>query len=110
MRGPQVRCGVRLGPREPVSALDVRHVDGANLYELAEMTRQRQTRGDLLLLRALEYHFPNTVITLEGPFKHIPDEGPREVFEANGGAKRTVCGYGAADVSRVELEPCLTKY
>jgi hypothetical protein len=85
-------------------------VDSANLYELAEMTRQRQTRGDLLLLRALEYHFPNTVITLEGPFKHIPDEGPREVLEANGGAKRTVCVYGAADVSRVELEPCLTNY
>lgn len=63
-----------------------------------------------MLLRALEYHFPNTVITLEGPFKHIPDEGPREVLEANGGAKRTVCVYGAADVSRVELEPCLTNY
>ena len=30
------------------------------------------------------------------------------MLEANSGAKRTVCGYGIVDVSRIEIEPCLT--
>ena len=47
--------------------------------------------GDLQLLRVLESHFPDTVETPEGPFKHIFDEGPREVLEAYRGAKRAIC-------------------
>ena len=48
-------------------------------------------QGDLQLLRVLENHFPDTVKTPEGPFKHIFDEGPREVLEADRGAKRAIC-------------------
>jgi hypothetical protein len=39
----------------------------------------------------LENHFPDTVKTPEGPFKHIFDEVPREVLEADRGAKRAIC-------------------
>ena len=61
-----------------------------------------------LLLGAFEYHFPDTVITFEGPFKHVPGEGAGEVLESNCRAKRTILGQGTADVLRPTLELDLT--
>jgi hypothetical protein len=63
--------------------------------------------GGVHLLRALEKHFPNTTGTLEGPFKLILAEFPREGLPAYRGSKRTVFPNSPVDVWRLEVEPCL---
>src|SRR5262245_21742192 len=60
-----------------------------------------------LLPFALEYDCPDTVLSLEAPFEHIPDEGAGEEFESNCRAKHTLVGQGATDVLRPTWEPDL---
>ena len=64
---------------------------GEKIGCVARPPREPANHGDLQLLRVLESHFPDTVKTPEGPFKHIFDEGPREVLEADRCAKRAIC-------------------